>query len=241
MTVQDFSNKFDVYLNSYWIQPAYGNEFSYQTVEINEAEKSVYLTRAQEEFVKGYYSSSGEYGYETTEEVRRYLQALVKTSTDLEAEPDSYTLKQGKVHQVFDLPKDVWDIVYEEAVFGESEDQCVSGKTVLVVPTTHDDFFKTVRNPFKGPNNNRVLRLDRGDNKVELVSNNTILYYHVRYLSRPTPIILAPLPNGVKINGKNEVMNCALDESTHETILQMAVAMAAQSKGLVKANNKEKD
>lgn len=241
MTVQDFSDKFDVYLNSYWIQPAYGNEFSYQTVELNEAEKSVYLTRAQEEFVRGYYSSNGEYGYETTEEVRRYLQALVQTCLDIEAEADSYTLKQGKVHQVFDLPKDVWHIVYEEAVFGESEDPCVSGKTVLVVPTTHDDFFKTVRNPYKGPNNNRVLRLDRGGNKVELVSNNTILYYNVRYLSRPTPIILAPLPKGITINGKNEVMNCALDECTHEIILQMAVAMAAQSKGLVRANNKEKD
>lgn len=96
-----------------------------------------------------------------------------------------YELIQGKVHSTFLIPQYVWFIVYEEAIFAEGSGECTDGNAALVVPTTHDTFYRTVRNPFRGPNGNRVLRLNAGhwmkDNnntesyeKIELVANSPV-------------------------------------------------------------------
>ena len=74
MTLQEFNTNFDL---------LYNNIASNQAPGLDEYEKSVFLTKAQEELVISLYdgrNSSGE-SFENTEEARRSLSSLVKTYT----------------------------------------------------------------------------------------------------------------------------------------------------------------
>ena len=60
-----------------------------------------------------------------------------------------------------------------------------------IIVTKEDNYYRIVRNPFRGPNDRRVLRLDVGKNKVEIVSKYKIDSYTVKYIRQPEPIILS--------------------------------------------------
>ena len=81
MTLEEFSNEFDTLINSYDNTSQFGITSS--NVEFNEYEKSVFLTQAQEEIIKELYTGKNttQDSFEKTEEIRRYLGSLVKTST----------------------------------------------------------------------------------------------------------------------------------------------------------------
>lgn len=60
MTTEEFSNEFDTLLNSYSTIEAFGK--TPNTVELDEYEKSVFLTNAQEEIVIGMYNGKNPFG-----------------------------------------------------------------------------------------------------------------------------------------------------------------------------------
>ena len=114
-------------------------------------------------------------------------------------------------------------IVYEAIIC----DSCCNKLGQIVVPTTHDEFYKTYHNPFKGPSSTRALRLDVGDNQVEIVGGTGD--YFIRYLRKPYPIILEDLTGTsdyVNFEQKPYSTICELDESLHRTILTTAVNLA---------------
>ena len=123
-------------------------------------------------------------------------------------------------------------MIYEQCTLSD-ENNCINGGIVSVVPTIHDDLDKVLKNPFKSPNNRKVIRLDF-DNKIELISKYNISNYKVRYLKRPNPIILVKLED-LNIDKKQEVSNGETTPILHERIVQRAVQLAVQSK--VKSNN----
>jgi hypothetical protein len=59
-----------------------------------------------------------------------------------------------------------------------------------VVPIPQDDYYRTKDNPFRGPSKNRALRLDTEGNIMEVISTYNVDSYLIRYISKPTPIIL---------------------------------------------------
>ena len=78
MTTEEFSNEFDTILQSYSVQ----NEFGQQNpIAFDEYEKSVFLTKAQEQIIITLYNgkNSSNESLEKTEELRRYLSNLIKT------------------------------------------------------------------------------------------------------------------------------------------------------------------
>lgn len=80
MTTEEFSNEFDILLYS---SDALGFGEVQGKLQFDEYEKSVFLTKAQEELVISIYDGknlSGE-SFENTEEARRSLSSLVKTFT----------------------------------------------------------------------------------------------------------------------------------------------------------------
>ena len=81
MTNPEFSDSFATLLNSNGIRSTFGVPASLGTVVLDEYEKSVFLTQAQEEIVINLYNGKNPYGdsFESTEELRRYLDELVKT------------------------------------------------------------------------------------------------------------------------------------------------------------------
>lgn len=224
MTVEEFSNEFDTLLNSF------GAGEAPSTIELDEYEKSVFLTKAQEEVVIDLYSGKNPLGdsFEKTEEVRRYLSDLIKTYTTTDKKTDYVGLSKTSIF--FELPEDLWFITYESAGLEDSRLGCMNGKEISVVPVTQDDYFRIAKNPFRGSNSKRALRLDTGNGIVEIVSEYNIDRYLVRYIAKPDPIILTNLPDNLSINGISVKTECKLNPVIHRAILEKAVRLAILSK-----------
>ena len=225
MTTEEFSNEFEVLLNSY----ASKQPNTVLDLQFDEYEKSVFLTKAQEELVISLYdgrNSSGE-SFENTEEARRSLSSLVKTYVTTTQLTGNTGL--SAYSKFYSLPIDLWYVTYETITIDDSS-SCLNNQELIVTPVTQDAYYKQNKNPFKGANNRRALRLDAGDNIAEIISKYTISKYLVRYLSKPAPIITVSLIDNLSINGVTVKSECKLNPVVHRTILERAVKMAFQSR-----------
>lgn len=234
MTLEEFSNGFDTLVNSYRRFKDFDKQEMLDSIEFDEYEKSFYLTKAQEEVVTNFYNGKNPYGdsFESTEEMRRYLENLVKTKVYSTTEQVSGTgVSDNSVF--YKLPKDVAFITMEQVTYNDKSLGCYNGSTAAVYPVTQDEYSRIKNNPFRGPTKYKVVRLDSGENAVELVSKYKIEKYLLRYLSKPKPIILETLPNGLTIEGDSEQSKeCTLHPILHDTILERAVQIALQAKGI---------
>lgn len=233
MTTEEFSNGFDTLVDSYRRFKDFDKMQMLDSIEFNEYEKSVYLTMAQDELVVSLYAGRNSNGdsFESTEEMRRYLDVLVKTENPSVASSNL----PGKVSSksvFYTVPSDVAFIVYEQVTWNDSGLGCYNGSVAAVYPVTHDEYNKVRRNPFRGPSKYKVLRLDAGGGLLELVSEYSFKDYMIRYVSKPKPIITETLENGLTVKGEYEEMGCSLSSDVHDMILKRAVQMALASKGI---------
>ena len=225
MNVQEFSNSFDTLLQPYIAKESFSEQ---NNLAFDEYEKSIFLTKAQEQIVLELYQE-----LEQSEEVRKYLSNLIKTDNYVPVgEQDETLINNNFKSYKVEISNDILFMIYEQCTLSD-ENNCINNKIVSVVPTIHDDLDKVLKNPFKSPNSRKVIRLDF-DNKIELISKYNISNYKVRYLKRPNPIILVKLED-LNIDKKQEVSNGETNPILHERIVQRAVQLAVQSK--VKSNN----
>lgn len=227
MNVQELSNLFDTLLQPYITKDNFGKQ---NTLAFDEYEKSIFLTKAQEQIVLELYQE-----LEQSEEVRKYLSNLIKTDNYAPVgELDETLINNNFKSYKVEISNDILFMIYEQCTLSD-ENNCINNKIVSVVPTIHDDLDKVLKNPFKSPNSRKVIRLDF-DNKIELISKYNISNYKVRYLKKPNPIILVALEDNLSINnGDTKVSNGETNPILHERIVQRAVQLAVQSK--VKSNN----
>lgn len=244
MTVNEFSDGFDSLINSYATASIFGGEATsavHPSIVLDEYEKSLFLTKAQEDIVLELYNGKNPYGeaFENTEELRRYLSNLI-----VEEELNPITTTSGKPLGVesnskfFTLPANLWFLTYEAAK-AQGVGKCQRTQYMDVYPVTQDEYHKVKRNPFRGANNRRALRLDLSDNVVEIVCKYEVLSYYIRYLKKLNPIILITLSDGLTIDGKSNSATCELHETLHRKILERAVMLALQTKGYIKTNEKK--
>lgn len=231
MSTEELSNAFDVLVASYKRFKDFDNQEILDSIEFDEYEKSYYLTKAQNDLVIALYSGknvSGE-SFESTEELRRYLANIVEEKTIYPISGSSGTpVGMGSNSKFFTLPSDCWYITYEAVNLSNAK--CSAYTPMDVYPVTQDDYNKTKRNPFRGPNDRRALRLDLSDGVVEIVCKYSISSYYVRYLRKPQPIVLRDMPNGLTVDGRNTESGCELHEALHQKIVDMAVSEALKSK-----------
>lgn len=232
MTTEEFSNSFDTLLNSYALTSNFGEETSKQTITLDEYEKSVFLTKAQEEIVLSLYNGKNPYGdaFEGTEELRRYLSNLItekylKPITNTSGTPLGLESKS----KFFTLPEDLWFITLESVVIDNGK--CNDDIIIKVYPVKQDEYQVIRDNPFRGANDRRALRLDLSEGNVEIICKYLVSVYYIRYIKKVPPIILEDLPNDLTIEGKSEASNCILHEALHQKILDKAVQLALQSRG----------
>ena len=227
MNVQELSNLFDTLLQPYITKDNFGEQ---NNLAFDEYEKSIFLTKAQEQIVLELYQE-----LEQSEEVRKYLSNLIKTDNYAPVgEQDETLINNNFKSYKVEISNDILFMIYEQCTLSD-ENNCINNKIVSVVPTIHDDLDKVLKNPFKSPNSRKVIRLDF-DNKIELISKYNISNYKVRYLKKPNPIILVALEDNLSINnGDTKVSNGETNPILHERIVQRAVQLAVQSK--VKSNN----
>ena len=247
-TVQEWSDAFDVLLNSHSQKALPGDTAGVSDIVLDGYEKSVFLTQAQEEVVINLYNGKNIYGdsFESTEEIRRYLDSLIVTATspnrdgitppegeDLEKESSALINIKDEYSTIYKLPKSLAYITLEKIKYN-SEDSCVTFWDASVQPVTHDEYNMVKNNPFRGATKYKALRLDYGESRVEIISKYPISEYYIKYLKKPRPIILVDLTNeGLDINGEQEPQTCELNSMLHHTILTRAVALAVASRGKV--------
>lgn len=235
MNLEEFSNSFDTLTNAYQGNWGFGQN---DKIAFDEYEKSFYLTLAQELLVISYYNGKNSSGYqfEVTEEDRRILDSLVVTIHPNQVDDSCNRIQHIVPESVFyQLPGNLMFITYEGVRFSDGSDKCVNGAYAAVYPVTQDEFWKTYKNPFRGANQRRVLRLDAANNIVELVSKNNIGDYLVRYLKKPKPIVLVDMPDDADISvfdGWTTEQECELDSQVHMKIVDLAVNMALQRKSI---------
>lgn len=225
MDTQNFSSQFDVLVNSmYMNSPQYASEIP---LSFNEYEKSVFLTKAQRDFILDVYSRGS---FESSEEMTEYIDVLIE---QVSLTPVENTDKLGNDSYMFQLPGDLWFITYEQAVIKDASLMCGESdeRTIDVFPVTQDHFYRTKESPFRGSNERRVLRL-RIQDFSELKSRYPVVSYLLRYVRNPRPIILAELPTDLDIEGLTAVTECELNPSVHMEILDRAVRMALSTRGI---------
>lgn len=242
MTIEDFSNTFDLLFN---------NLMSDRAPEVNDYEKSMLLTMAQENVVNEIYYTS----FEKDERSRRALAPLledVAIAKDGRGLYSEYYLPKDSslVETEYKLPNDLLYIVME-SVYIDDERACSNGSKIPVKPEPLDDLLYDIGNPFRSPSTARALREDKSgttkyrDVKVKIYSKYELGDYCVKYIRRPKPILLADFSDEsaydqIHIRGvdtfKNDVYNgygaelsdepCELPLSIQQEIVNKAVLLA---------------
>lgn len=223
MTTKEFSDAFDTLINTY------GD--SSRTIALDEYEKSLFLTQAQEQIVVELYTgrNTKASSFEETEELRSNLKGLIKTVLIPESEETFNGI--SKYSKFFILPKDVLFITYEAVTISDESAGCKNGSEIPVIPVTQDEFNRVMNNPFRQASKRRALRLDNSLDVAEIVTKYNIKDYTIRYLSKPTPIVVADL-EGVSIDKVDTITECKLNSAMHRYILERAVALAIANRSI---------
>lgn len=171
MTLDEFSELFDV---------QYNNITSNQAPGLNEYEKSVFLTKAQDEIVKNYFTANSkgnniQQGFDDSAKRQADFSVLMKTkscgSGDLAEDGDKITYtykymdgdtektktvqfdvsKLDKRSQIYSFPEDVFIIINESLALGS--------KYFQVIPLKYDEYTRLMSKPFKRPLKHQAWRL----------------------------------------------------------------------------------
>lgn len=224
MTNKEFSETFDVLLNSYNQNELFGT--SNNPINLNEYEKSIFLTKAQEEIVLELYTGKNTEGdsFDKNEETKRLLSNLISGAIIKLKSHDKFGVD-------FKLPNDLWFIFYEEVELSGLK-ECQDSTHITVVPITYDEYHRIKNNPFRNSNERRVLRLDKSNNIIELISKYNITNYYCRYIKKLNPIVLEDMPDNLTVYGENKETSCELHEQLHDKILDRAIELTIKSKSI---------
>lgn len=221
MNISEFSDQFDV---------LYNNITSNQAPGLNEYEKSIFLTKAQEEIVKNYFTANSKgnnigQGFDDSAKRQADFSCLMKVGNCSAA---SVPAKIDRRSKIYSFPDDVF-IVINESIY------TLQGKLLQVVPLRYDVYTSLMSKPFKRPLKNQAWRLlnygvvdgNSATRIAEIITNigDDVANYSVRYIKKPDPIIIAAL-DGLTIEGIGIPTECKLDPILHEDILQRAVELA---------------
>ena len=212
MTSQEMSLEFDI---------LYNNIASNMAPGIDNYEKSVFLTRAQEQLVTAIYDGS----FEGSERLRECINPLVVTTTCVETDGTGVSHKS----KFFLYPEDAWYVVYE-SITPKGTGTCVDGMSVTVKPIKVDEYHRIRRNPFRKARKWEALRLN-AEGKLEIISSYDEYDYSIRYLRKPSPIMIpdSSLSTELEISGVPYDVNgkdCELLDAIHRTIVETAVTLA---------------
>ena len=221
MTLAEFSDEFDVQLASYLRFKKFDSKEILDSIEVNEYEKSVYLTKAQNELTIELYTGRNNLGgaFEETEELRRYLADLNTTEIITNFTKINSGISESSYEAT--ITKPVLFITYESCLV-TTNDECYQSKYIDCKVIKRDEYNVIKDNPFK---NNKVWRVDHSTNIVELITKHRLKEYKVSFLTTPTPIILEDI-SPLKINGISTPTEAVLNPILHDYILERAVTNA---------------
>lgn len=218
MTNSELSNEFDV---------LYNNITSNQAPGLNEYEKSVFLTKSQDETVKSYFNprlNKSQDGFDGNEKRQIDFSMIMRTKSYSTFADATFDDKPNT--KKVSLDSDIMMLINEFA-------DVMRGENVIrltVVPLDYREYSRLMSKPYKRPLHYQAWRLidnSGSSNTAELIigPTDTLLKYSIRYIKRPRAIILTDL-DGVTIDGNSKEQTCELDPILHQEILQRAVELA---------------
>ncbi len=220
MSVEEMDNMFDV---------LYNNITSNQAPGLNAYEKSVFLTKGQDEILKNYFNpkskgNTTQDGFDDS--AKRQVDFSMLTSVE--------TKSSGFESPLFDTRENTKSVgLPSKLMFAINEvvEVTRNNKQVIlqVIPIKFDEYSRLMCKPYKRPLKYQAWRLTNNNtsNKADIVigPSDTLIKYTIRYVRRPNPIIVSDL-DGLSIEDKSTATECELDPTLHEEILQRAVELA---------------
>lgn len=258
MTTQEFSNMFDTLLNSYASQAVFGDQASHHEIVLDEYEKSVLLTQAQDIIVKQYFErTNANLGFDDSERRQIDFSNLITIgSVTVTGSPgDSGFSENGWIVNLpeitieagtTDVTAKVLFILNERLVLTKSSKPT---KTFVVVPINYHEYDRQMSKPFAQPLKKQAWRLLQDDldsttyetSKVELIPTDAAVAlkndgyavkYKIRFVRRPRPIVLVDLTESdLSIDEVKRVSECELNPILHMDILNKAVELAFTTRG----------
>jgi hypothetical protein len=240
MTTQEFSTAFDTLLNTYNSSKPFGEAASNQEITLDEYEKSIFLTLAQDLVIKEYFdstlNSSGQ-GFDTSSRRQLEFSSLIVTKELDKAQDDEENMP------VMTHPNGVFYKFPKDALFIINERILVDGKYHVIVPINYDNFNRIMSKTYTQPLKKQCWRIINSvhlndEVLVEIVApklkneDPEVSEYIIRYIKQPSPIVLVDLSaDGLDINGVRIVSECTVSKNLHQDILKKAVELAISSKG----------
>lgn len=224
MTTQEFSNTFDTLLNSYRDVKDFGKIHSNVSIELDEYEKSILLTQAQDIVVKSYFDRTlnpQAQGFDDSSRRQIDFSELIKVAELAEASgPDIPSVKYDERSKLYKMPTDnIGDVERFSVLFMLNEKLIVTNtpstgtptsKSYVVIPINYLEYDRLMSKPFSQPLKKQAWRLFQNKSGLDLISEvipvtdaskvvsgvTKTFKYKIRYVKRPRPIVLADLSNG---------------------------------------------
>jgi len=232
MNVSEFSLEFDV---------LYNNITSNLSPGLSEYEKSVFLTRAQEQIVKNHFgikSNSKQEGLNNSIKRDTDFSTLFKTvsiTSGITEIPNPTNTLNTRVRR-FTIKEDYLFIINEfcEIVKRDSAGNVLDTQLTTVVPLHYSEFARLNSGPYKEPNLHETWRIisdvvtvNESTFDLYIRYNWTLINYIIRYIKKPNPIILEELSTqNLTIDGEHAVSSCELNPILHQEVLDRAVELA---------------
>ena len=212
MNNKEFSTEFDIRFN---------NIMSNQAPGVNEYEKSVFLTRAQNEIVRNYFNPKGNKynaGFDSNEKRQTDFSMLINTIKPEQYSNNDY-IRIDRRSILYTIPMSATDKEIM-CLLNETAQIVSNGKTIdiTIVPISYIEYQRLMKKPFNAPFKNQGWRLmsnstysDTDDEHfgtreaiAEIVANidqqssgiptpSNMTNYIIRYVRKPKPIILIDL------------------------------------------------
>lgn len=247
MTTEEFSNSFDVLLSSYKYKSEFGEQSSIGDVNLDEYEKSIFLTQAQDNVVKRYFTRTlnpaGE-GFDDSTRRQLDFSSLIAISEITNKVDNATPFNDNGIVISFENFGTLGNSTYKkEPLFIINEKVTAGGKSYVVIPINYKDYDRMMSKAYSEPLKRQAWRLFESDSnslnkQAEIILRTDageFTSYKVRYVRRPRPIVLVDLTgtdNALSIDGINTVTECELNPIVHSEILEEAVRLALMSKGI---------
>lgn len=260
MTNSEFSDTFSTILNSYNTQADFGNQASRREIVLDEYEKSVLLTQAQDIIVKSYFDRTlnpQAQGFDDSTRRQVDFSSLITVDSLSPTAISSLFDERGIGFKLpyYEGETDTCKVLFilNEKIICETKTATGFGpkSSLVVVPISYKEYDREMSKPFAQPLKKQAWRLFQNDGdgydiNTELIVKKSIydkykatpvnvgdikITYMIRYVRRPSPIILEDLPDGLTIEGISEATECELNPILHVDILNKAVELAIATRG----------
>lgn len=220
MTNQEFSDKFDVLFN---------NIASNQAPGLDNYEKSVILTLAQDDVVKSYFNpvyNKAQQGFDGNQKRQIDFSMITKTVTVTSFESALFDYRANS--KSVQIPNDILIILNEQCLVSRHQETTKS-QILQVIPINYSEYTRLMQKPFKRPVQFQAWRLLNTETPIKndliVGPSDTVTKYTIRYVKKPRAIILYDLED-TTIDGMSHAQTCELDKELHQEILMRAVELA---------------